>query len=237
MTEPIKPKKVKHAEIEINDERYLRIPLKTHVVMFGDQLKEIVDQYAREYLEKDDILFITEKIVAITQGRAYYMKDIKPRKLAKVLSHYVTKTPAGIGLGIPETMEMALRECGIPRIMFAAAASAVTKPFGKKGIFYQLAGYKASSIDGPTPNTLPPYNQCVVLGPDRPDEVAREISAHLRGIKVAIADINDISGVILGTSHPGMDRQKIARILKDNPLGQDTEQTPMGIIRKIQTSI
>jgi hypothetical protein len=165
------------------------------------------------------------------------MKDIKPRKLAKVLSHYVTKTPAGIGLGIPETMEMALRECGIPRIMFAAAASAVTKPFGKKGIFYQLAGYKASSIDGPTPNTLPPYNQCVVLGPDRPDEVAREISAHLRGIKVAIADINDISGVILGTSHPGMDRQKIARILKDNPLGQDTEQTPMGIIRKIQTSI
>jgi F420-0:gamma-glutamyl ligase len=232
MTEP-KPKKVKHPEIELDGERYLRIPIKTHVVMFGDLLKDIVDQYAREHLEPNDILFITEKIVAITQGRAYYMKDIQPRKLAKVLSHYVTKTPAGIGLGIPETMEMALRECGIPRIMFAALVSAATKPFGKKGIFYQLAGYKASSIDGPTPNTLPPYNQCVVLGPDRPDEVAREISAQLRGIKVVIADINDISGVILGSSHPSLNRIKMARILKDNPLGQDTEQTPMGIIRQL----
>lgn len=232
MTDP-KPKKVKHPEIELNDERYLRIPIKTHVVMFGDQLKEIVDQYARELLEPGDLLFITEKIVAITQGRAYPMKDIKPRTLAKVLSRYVTKTPAGIGLGIPETMEMALRECGIPRILFAAAASAVTKPFGKKGVFYDLAGYKASSIDGPTPNTLPPYNQCVVLGPDRPNEVAREISAQLRGIKVAIADINDLSGVILGTSHPDIDRLKLAKILKDNPLGQDLEQTPMGIIRKL----
>lgn len=237
MTEPTKPKKVKHPEIEYEGERYLRIPIKTHVVMFGDQLPEIVDQYARPLLEKDDILFITEKIVAITQGRAYFMKDIQPRKLAKVLSRYVTKTPAGIGLGIPETMEMALRECGVPRIMMAAAASAVTKPLGKKGVFYQLAGYKASSIDGPTPNTLPPYNQCVVLGPDRPDEVAREISAHLRGIKVAIADINDISGVILGTSHPGLDRVKLAKILKDNPLGQDLEQTPMGIIRKITSAL
>jgi len=235
--QPAKPKKVKYPEIDMNGERYLRIPIKTHVVMFGDQLKDIVDKYAREHLEKDDILFITEKIVAITQGRAHYMKDIKPRKLARVLSKYVTKTPAGIGLGIPETMEMALRECGVPRILMAAAASAVTKPLGKKGVFYQLAGYKASSIDGPTPNTLPPYNQCVVLGPDKPDEVAREISAHLRGIKVAIADINDISGVILGTSHPGMDRLKIAKILKDNPLGQDLEQTPMGIIRKISSEL
>ncbi|MFR3992087.1 MAG: hypothetical protein ACLTY5_05935 [Angelakisella sp.] len=37
------------------------------------------------------------------------MKDIKPRPLAKFLCKFVLKTPYGIGLGIPETMEMAIK--------------------------------------------------------------------------------------------------------------------------------
>ena len=60
--------------------------------------------------------------MACTQSRAIPMEDIKPRKLAVTLSRYVTKTP-GIGLGIPETMEMALQECGTLRILFAAFAA------------------------------------------------------------------------------------------------------------------
>jgi F420-0:gamma-glutamyl ligase len=54
-----------------------------------------------------DLLFITEKIVAITQGRSYTLDEIQPRRLARFLSKYVTKTSYGIGLGMPETMEMA----------------------------------------------------------------------------------------------------------------------------------
>lgn len=227
-----KPKKVKHPEIKLGDEAFLRIPIKTHVVMKDDQLLSVVKQYAQELLMPGDVLFISEKIVAITQGRAIPLDQIKPRPLAKLLANYVTKTPAGIGLGMPETMEMALQECGTPRILYASVASAVTKLMGKKGVFYEIAGYKASSIDGPTPNTIPPYNKHVVLGPERPDEVAKEVSQALGGIQVAVVDINDLNGVILGASHPEMDRAKLVRILKDNPLGQDHEQTPMGIIRK-----
>lgn len=227
-----KPKKVKHPEIKLGDETFLRIPIKTHVVMKDDQLLSVVKQYAEETLTPGDILFISEKIVAITQGRAIPLDQIKPRPLAKLLANYVTKTPAGIGLGMPETMEMALQECGTPRILFASVASAVTKLMGKKGVFYEIAGYKASSIDGPTPNTIPPYNKHVVLGPERPDAVAKEVSQALGGIQVAVVDINDLNGVILGASHPEMDRAKLVKILKDNPLGQDHEQTPMGIIRK-----
>lgn len=225
--------KVKHPEVTVDQRTYLRIPIKTHVIMRDDSLIDTIKTYAQSMLEPDDLLFVTEKIVAITQGRAIPLKDIKPRPLAVTLSNYVTKTPAGIGLGMPETMEMALRECGIPRILLAAAASAVTKVFGKKGVFYDIAGYKATSIDGPTPNTLPPYNQYVVLGPDRPDEVAREISNALGDIKVAIVDINDLAGAILGVSHKSIDKGLIVKILKDNPLGQDHEQTPLGIIRKL----
>ena len=112
-----------------------------------------------------DILFVTEKIVAITQGRSYPLEAIRPRRLAVFLARFVTKTPYGIGLGMPETMEMALRECGTPRILFAAGVSAVTKLFGRRGDFYRIAGDKARAIDGPTSGTIPPYNKAVVLGP------------------------------------------------------------------------
>ncbi len=51
---------------------------------------------------------------------------------------------------------------------------------------------------------------------------------------VAVVDINDIDGVVLGISDKSMSRETIKGILKDNPLGQDHEQTPMGIIREVQ---
>lgn len=233
MMSEITSKKVKYPEVVVDNKTYLRVPIKTHVVMRDDILLDVIKKYVGNQLMPDDILFVTEKIVGITQGRAIPLKDITPRPLATLLSKYVTKTPAGIGLGMPETMEMALRECGIPRILFASAASAVTKIFGKRGVFYDIAGYKATSIDGPTPNTLPPYNQYVVLGPEKPDQVAKEISDSLGGIKVAVVDINDLAGAILGVSHKSIDKSLIVKILKDNPLGQDHEQTPLGIIRKI----
>lgn len=224
--------KTKNIEINVNGVIYERLPIKTHVVMYGEVLEDVVKTYAAEHVQSDDILFVSEKIVAITQGRAYPVKEIKPRKLAYLLSNKVTKTKAGIGLGMPETMEMALRECGTLRILFAAGVSAVSKALGRKGDFYRVAGYKASSIDGPTPNTIPPYNSYVVLGPERPDAVAKELSTVL-GCKVAIVDINDIGGNTLGISHGSMNREEIVKILKDNPLGQCHESTPLGIIRKL----
>lgn len=124
---------------------------------------------------------------------------------------------------------MALQECGTIRILFAAAVSAVGKLFGIRGWFYKVAGYKARSIDGPCDYTLPPYNEYVVLGPADPDKVAKEISDRM-GAPVAITDINDLEGQILGTSSPDMDRDWLCKILKDNPLGQSTQQTPMGLI-------
>ncbi len=227
-----KKKKIKYPEIQVNDVKYLRVPIKTHVVMRDDVIEDVVKKYSDGMLEDGDILFVSEKIVAITQGRAIPLKDINPRPLARLLANFVTKTPAGIGLGMPETMEMALREVGTPRIMYAAFMSALTKMLGKKGVFYEIAGYKAQSIDGPTPNTIPPYNEHVVLGPENPDKVAKELSL-ITNSKVAVVDINDLDGVVLGASDDSMDRELIVKILKDNPLGQDHEQTPMGIIREI----
>ncbi|WP_110588863.1 coenzyme F420-0:L-glutamate ligase [Microbacterium suaedae] len=221
----------KALEVTVDDATFLRIPLRTRVVMPGDDLEEVVRSYAIDHVESGDILFITEKIVAITQGRSYMMSEIHPRRLARFLSKYVTKSAYGIGLGIPETMEFALREVGSLRILFAAAVSAVTKLFGRSGDFYRIAGDKARAIDGPTPNTIPPYNDAVVLGPERPREVAAE-TKRLVGCDVAVVDINDIGGNILGSTLDKTAERTLVKILQDNPLGQGHQSTPMGIIRR-----
>ena len=71
----------------------------------------------------------------------------------------------------------------------------------------------------------------MVLTPDDPRKVARELAAHL-GNPVAIVDINDLGANILGHSSRELEKLPLERILGDNPLGQGGECTPMGIIRK-----
>ena len=212
---------------------YLRIPIKTHLITKQDEMSAVVLQYAKSQLQPGDILFISEKAVACTQSRAIPMEDIKPRKLAVTLSRHVTKTPAGIGLGIPETMEMALQECGVLRILFAAFCSVIGKILGKKGWFYIVAGPKARGIDGPTERTIPPYDHYVVLTPADPMGTSKKL-AQVLGHPVAIVDINDLGANILGFSEKEPSMDWLAKALGDNPLGQSSESTPMGILRKAQ---
>ncbi len=235
MAQELKPNEGKQGVALIDGVSYQRLPIKTHLITVDDDIVDVAVKYGTPVLsEPDDVLFISEKCVACAQGRAIPLKDIHPRKLATWLSGHVTKTPHGIGLGMPETMEMALQEVGTPRILFAAAVSVIGKKiFKKKGWFYNVAGYKARSIDGPCHNTIPPYNHYVVLGPENPDLVAKQCADKL-GYRVIVVDINDLEGQILGTSDPKMDRDLYARILKDNPLGQDNQQTPMGVIRTLK---
>jgi len=235
MEQELTPNTGKQGITVIDDISYQRLPIKTHLITDKDDIVAVAEQYGTPVLtDPDDVLFISEKCLACTQGRAIFLKDIKPRKLAVWLSNHVTKTPHGIGLGMPETMECALVECGVLRILFAAFVSVIGKKiFKKKGWFYTVAGYRARSIDGPCHNTIPPYNQCVVLGPLEPDKVAKQIAEKI-GYRTIIVDINDLEGQILGVSDPSMDKGLYVRILKDNPLGQDCEQTPMGVIRTLK---
>ncbi|MFJ4996882.1 coenzyme F420-0:L-glutamate ligase [Microbacterium sp. NPDC088619] len=224
----------KALETIVDGKSYARIPLRTRVVMPNDDLDSVVIEYAKDAVQPGDLLFVTEKIVAITQGRSYRLDEISPRPLARFLSRYVVRTSYGIGLGMPETMEMALRECGTLRILFAAGVSVVTKAFGRRGDFYRIAGDKARAIDGPTKNTIPPYNQAVVLGPKNPREVAERLKKMLGGdLEVAVVDINDIGGNILGSTLDKAGERRLVQILGDNPLGQATQSTPMGIVREV----
>ena len=225
--------------VRVGGVRWRRLALKTPLVHKGDDLTAILSEAAGPFLEEGDILVVTEKVVAIAQGRAMPVSEIRPSGLARLLSRFVTRTPYGIGLAMPETMECALRECGRWKILIAAAAGAVGKLLGKKGWFYRIAGIQAAGIDGPCACTIPPYNRWVVLSPQDPGREAEKLFHTLREEgyplrAVVIADCNDLGGELIGQSG-GVDLQLLREILADNPLGQGDDQTPAGIVCQSST--
>jgi hypothetical protein len=128
-------------------------------------------------------------------------------------------------------MQLAISEVGAPRILLAAAVSALTKPFGVHGLFYRIAGRRAAAIDGPTSYTIAPYNQAATLGPKHPDRAARAISAAI-GAPVAVIDANDAGCNVLGLTRE-LERRFVERLFADNPLGQAGEQTPICVVRRL----
>ena len=231
-TSELQPNEEKSIEIKTDFGIFARYPVKTHVIIAGENLKEILDKYIMPYAQKGDMIFMSEKIVAISQGRAFDIDDIKPSGLAKFLCKFVYKSPYGIGLGSPWTMELAIRDIGVPKIFLAAFCSAVTKPFGIRGVFYKIVGDKGRAIDGPCSYTLPPYNHYAKLAPKDPDKVAKELKEHT-GCDIVIIDANDIGREILGRSSSDLDINMLKQIFADNPLGQASQQTPLALVRKV----
>lgn len=232
--------------IEVGGQKYARYPVKTRLVTPKDKdPAKIVGEYTRGLTQAGDIIFVSEKMVAITQGRAKPVNEIKPSWWAEWLSKHVYRNPAGIGLAAPETMHLAIEEVGLWRILLAASAAAVTKPLGIKGLFYYIAGEQARSIDGPVPYAIPPYNTYASKGPANPEKVAEKISRKIN-LPVAIVDANDLGVRVLGVSPTPVassdlrgvnkkivDKKFIAKAIRDNPLGQCDESTPIGILRKV----
>ncbi|MBI4159633.1 F420-0--gamma-glutamyl ligase [Candidatus Wolfebacteria bacterium] len=229
------PNPGKNLSIDVDGAFYDRLPVKTHVITASDTILAIAKQYAAPYLKHGDILFTSERVVAITQGRAFPIKDITPSLWAKFLVKFVHKSPYGIGLGSPWTMELAVREAGLLHILFAALVSAITKLFGFRGVFYHVVGKDINAIDGPCDYTLPPYNEYAKLGPAKPNNVARELKAAI-GNDVVIIDANDLGVNVLGKSDSSITDHFAERVFRDNPLGQSKEQTPLCIVRRKQTT-
>lgn len=227
-----KPNSGKNLIINLKDGKWARLPIKTHIITKDDNISDIVKKYAESYLQKGDTLFISERIVAISQGRAFPIKDIKPSFLAKFLVKFIHKSPYGISLGSPWTMELAIKEAGALRIIIGSLAAAITKPFGIKGVFYKVVGKNINAIDGPCSYTLPPYNEYAKLGPAEPEKTAKNLSKEINR-DVVIIDANDLGVAVLGKSNKNISDAFCENVFKDNPLGQSAEQTPLCIVRKI----
>ena len=104
---------------------YTIIAVKTHIITEKDNIEDVIENYTAKVRKPNDIITISESVVAMTQGRAIPTSRIKPRLLARILWRFVRKVPYGIGLRNPYSMECAIRETGLARILLAAMVSAV----------------------------------------------------------------------------------------------------------------
>lgn len=232
----VKPQLRKASPLTIDGMAYERHMIRTQLISDGDDIVTLVISYVKDLVRDGDIIVISERVVAISQGRSYPIENIHPGWWARHLWKFVHNHPGGIGLRDPHTMQLAIQEAGVIRILLAAGVAALTKPFGLKGMFYRVAGNNINAIDGPCDYSLPPSNSRAKLGPKDPDKVSQQIASALskegNDIQVVIIDANDYGINILGASQ-GVDEQLVEKLFKDNPMGQSDEQTPITLVRKI----
>lgn len=209
-------------------------PIKTKILKPGDDMADIILEFADKDIKPDDIVVISESPLAITQDRAIPLSKIKIGFWANFLWRFVSKVPYGIGLRAPASMQCAIEECGTLRIIFAALIAGIARLFGRrgKGDFYRIAGMQAALIDAATTSPVPPYENCVIKGPKNPEKEAQRISRKTN-TKIAVMDINDIGGCWVIGSSAGVDNEMLEFVMKDNPQGQGAELTPLCLIRKL----
>jgi hypothetical protein len=221
----------KQLEVEVNGDIYTRYPVRTPVVMKGDDLIGILKKEIGEEVKTGDMVLVAESALSAAQGRAIPIDEIHPGWLANFLTKYMTKTDAGIGASDPLTMQVVIEEVGYLRVLLGAAVAAITKPLGISG-FYRVTGDQSRGVDGPADYVIPPYNKHVVRAPEKPGQWAKEAERALGdGVTVLVMDANDIGINIFGKcSHT---EEKLAKALAfDNPLGQSDESTPILFCRK-----
>ncbi len=218
--------------IEVVSVKFERIPIKTRILTKDDDMLDIIKEYAAPVLKAGDVITISESPLAITQGRAIPVSELKIGLLAKILWRFVAKVPYGIGLRAPASMQCAIDECGAIRILFAAGIGALSKLIGRSGDFYRIAGMQAALIDAASTSPIPPYNETVIKGPLHPEREAQRIADAI-GYQVAVMDINDIGGCWMIGASKGLSKNFMESVMKDNPQGQSDELTPVCLVRRI----
>lgn len=219
-------------EREVEGVRWLRLPQPTGILTDKDDMAQVAERVTREHRRPGDWIVVSESPLAITQGRAIPEADIRIGLWARLLWRGVRKVPYGIGLRSPATMQCAIDQAGLGRILLASLVGFAGKLVGRRGDFYRVAGMQAATIDAAHTSPVPPYDQCVLLGPEDPDGAARAIR-EATGCEAAVMDINDIGGSwVLGASD-GIDRPLLEEVMRDNPMGQKDELTPVALVRRL----
>ena len=220
--------------VVVDGRTFERIPIRTPVLMPGNDIAMVIREHAGPHLRSGDTVVLSESAVAIMQGRARDWRTIHPTRLARILSERVTKTTWGTGLRSPYAMQYAIELTGPPRILVAGVAHLVGRLLGRKGWFYLVAGLNARMMDAEHTMGIAEFYECCIPAPSDPPGTARALKAAT-GYDIAICDINDINPAWCVASTLPRDRVRLLeRSFDDNPLGQDDEQTPIGIWREAE---
>ncbi len=227
------PNKGKNLTIKIAGQKYARIPVKTHIINFGDELFSIIEKYILREFQKGDCLVISEKIISVCQNNFRHISTVIVGWLAKLIVKGVKKYPNDIGFSRAEKMQVVVDISGKLRIILAIILGALGKIFGIKGVFWVVAGKRVSEIDGFNPDAMDMYKEHVILPPENPVKTCQEIEDKFN-FPTVIIDGNNINTKILGFSRGVfLSKKDLRLVLLDNPMGQNDEMTPFVLLRRI----
>ena len=203
------------------------LPVRTRILTEKDNIVDALAQYAADSIGPNDVVCVAESVVAITQGRVIRPEELQPGILARVMCRFV---PQKGSMSSVYGMQAAMNVEGEWRMLFAMLVGMLGKVVGRHGLFYELAGAEAALVDDVT-GTMPPFDKHIVYGPDKPDEVALTIKQRFGCYGAAVADVNDLKrSAVLGIT-PGLDANRLAQILIDNPFGNASQMTPIVIVK------
>ncbi|MEB3276416.1 MAG: F420-0:Gamma-glutamyl ligase [Cyanobacteriota bacterium] len=202
------------------------LPLGTHLLGVLDDPLAVLRDYAGDHLQPGDVLTLGETPLAVMQGRYHHPATVRPSALARLLCRVFHPTSSlATACGLQSLIDLV----GPARVLNAWLLGTALKLLGQKGWFYRLAGDQARLIDDVT-GTTPPYDQTIVLGPERPAAFCQQAKAAL-GIDVAVVDVNDLGRVKVLAASSGCDQDLLQRALRPNPAGNGDERTPLVLVR------
>ncbi len=214
--------------------KYDRYAIQTHFVQRGEDQAELVRQYVMPLYQNGDLISFGAKVMCMCVESVRTRDEVKPGFWANLLWRFAGINVTGVGMHEPYKMQLVIDICGLPRVLFAALCSAVTKPFGVHGVFYKICGKGVGGIDGfYFRSSFDVYKQMALINPDNPDGLCQKLYEDT-GIPVVLMDANDIQRDQLGKSKdfPLTDAQ-IQDAMQDNPSGQGDELTPLILIRPL----
>ena len=220
--------------IETTAGTFSRYSIKTQFVQNGENYNDLIRQYIKPLYQEGDMVSISEKVISLCQKRIIYKKDMKLSWLARFLSKFASHSTAGIGVDSEWKMQFAIDHCGALKIIWASICAGIGKIFGKKGVFYEIAGDEVRGLDGFYDHSFAEYGEYGIRLPEDPVGVCNEIYEQT-GVKAVVVDVNDFTCDILGAADSiPYSTSQLAEILLDNPAGQSTQLTPFVLIRPVE---
>ncbi|MCL1964842.1 MAG: F420-0--gamma-glutamyl ligase [Firmicutes bacterium] len=217
-----------------NGRAYERYAIQTHFVGRGESQAELVRRYVAPLYQAGDVLSFGAKVMAMCVESVKSREEVKPGFWANLLWRFAGINMTGVGMHEPYKMQLVIDMCGLPRVLLAAFLSAVTKPFGKHGVFYKVCGKGVGGIDGfYFRSSFDVYKQLALINPENPGGLCDELEKET-GIPTVLMDANDIQRDQLGKSRgvPLTD-EELQDAMRDNPSGQGDELTPFILIRPV----
>ena len=204
----------------------LVLPVRTHLLGRLDDVETVLRRYSAAVMQSGDILTVAESPLAVMQGRYQHPSQLQVSGLARQLCRVFHPTSS---LATACGLQTLIDQVGPARVLMAWLIGTALKLVGSKGWFYRLAGEQARLIDDVTGST-PPYDQTIVLGPNRSQELVEELATAL-GHGVAVVDVNDLGRVKVLAASRGCDEALLERALRPNPAGNANQRTPLVVVR------